>query len=224
MLEDQVTKDLFCRTLLEPETRKPSDFFATHVKILVIADIYLDHKIVSALKTCRGVQTLVIWARCSNRELQELFGASEALLTTKRLSLFSESFLESRYRFHYPIFQNVTHLDLVCDDEDAWKRDRLSQLSHLTHLSLDVRFKVTSAARLVGDVLHACLPSLCILVLWLDLEYFDDGHQCFGDIKAISAGDIDIRAAVACMRSGYVKAEKYASICCDCDVLPWYRC
>jgi hypothetical protein len=28
-------------------------------------------------------------------------------------------------------------LDLVCDDDHVWTGEQLSQLSHLTHLSLD---------------------------------------------------------------------------------------
>jgi hypothetical protein len=77
-------------------------------------------------------------------------------------------------------------------------------------------YGVTSAAQLVEDVLRACLPSLCLLVIWLELDYFSDDHRCFGDIKAISAGDIDPRAVLACME---LRAPKRAAICCDCDDL-----
>lgn len=218
LLEKQETKARFCRTLLSPETKKPADFFAKHIKRLLIASIFLDNEIVSILKICRGVETLVIWARCHNLEVQELLSASEPLLTPTRLSVFSESFTDSQYRFHYPIFHNVTHLDLVCDDEDSWNgSSSLAQLTKLTHLSLDVRYFVQSAAKLARDVLDLCQPSVCILILWLQLEHFHEDHRCFGEVKAIFAGEIDIRVVLACMGGGFYRTEKYASIHRGCD-------
>jgi hypothetical protein len=175
---------------------------------------------VAALKICRGVRTLVIWSRSRHHELQTLFSATEpqlGLLTPIHLSIFSESFLHEQYRFHYSIFRNVTHLDIVCDSEDAWKGDPLSQLSRLTHLSLDVVYEVKDVAQLFREALCACLPSLCVLVVWLDSPYFQETHPCFGDVRAVYAGEIDTRAIPACLR-GRQEGE-YVAISCDCDHL-----
>ena len=201
-LRDERAADLFCRTSLDPEGSKAPEFFATHVKIFALTSISVNDKIAAALKLCRGIQTLLVWSHISNRNLQDIVNSSEPWLTPSRLAVFGEMFPEGRYQLHYPTFHQVTHLDIVCFQEADWKEGAsLSQLKHLTHFSLDNRYRPKNLVKIVREVLGLCASKLSILIIWLDEGYFSESHHCFGDVKAISRGEVDVRAVNGCMDS-----------------------
>lgn len=226
-LQNERVADLFCRTLLDPEASKAPEFFATHIKIFALAGISVNDKIAAALRKCRGIQTLLVWSHISNRNLQDIVNSSEPVLTPSRLAVFGEIFPEGRYQFHYPTFHKVTHLDIVCFQEADWKEGAsLSQLKCLTHFSLDIRYRPSGFVEMVREVLHMCSSELRILIIWSDEGCFSESDHCFGDVKAISEGEVDVRAVNGCMdsrppnmlgiyRDGYHLFEDWADTSAD---------
>ncbi|RXW11305.1 hypothetical protein EST38_g14550 [Candolleomyces aberdarensis] len=202
MLRRVAVADLFCRTLLDAETHKPPEFFATHVKVFILAYINVNEKIAAALKKCRGVRTLLIWDLGS--EMQEIFGSTESLLSLNPtgISICGQMIAEGQDGiFHHPIFRNVTHLDLACFDEDDLRRwgKNLSQLKCLTHFSLDLRYRSSSPAQMAREALCLCASELRIFIIWCYGDHFFESHISFGDVKAIWEGEVDMRAVTGCM-------------------------
>ncbi|KAJ2935896.1 hypothetical protein H1R20_g1198, partial [Candolleomyces eurysporus] len=199
MLQHAAVAKLFCRTLLDPETSKPPEFFATHIKIFVVAEFSVREEIVAALKKCLGVQTLVIWD--SSSSIQEVFSSTDTLPNPTGVSIWIPEVQDDA--FHSPIFRNVTHLDLACFQDDDLKQVKdLSQLNCLTHFSLGLYYHSSSPAGMAREALRLCASKLRILIIWCFEDHMSESHICFGDIKAIWEGEVDMRAITGCMYGG----------------------
>jgi hypothetical protein len=127
-----------CQKFLEliQSNSKPPNFFATHVRQLLIGPIWGSSADVDIISACTNLSTLAIWKDTSLRTI---------ILNPefKRLKRFSCT-IESLQRFkpsrdQYTFFSSLTHLDIACDDLNWGQTDLLDTLNlqSLTHLSLD---------------------------------------------------------------------------------------
>ena len=55
--------------------------------------------------------------------------------------------------------------------------------------------------QMVREVLCLCASELRILIIWNDAGYFYEPHSHSSDVKAISEGEVDMRAVNGCMDS-----------------------
>jgi hypothetical protein len=202
-LSNAKTAKLFYRTVRDPVCTKPPDFFALHVKVFIITCTQVTEDTVAALQACRNLNTLAIWTSTQNIAMRALLSSS--LLSPRHLSIVAEMFYRHERHLAHPIFRNLTHLDIVWDDEKQWDLDALPQLESLTHLSLDIRFS-PRPAQLIKRIASLSPASLRVLVLWIvSFHEFCDGHVHLADIKAICEGEVDPRAVIA--YSGKIRAD-----------------
>ena len=138
-------------TVTDSKSRKPQDFFALHVKSLVLGLIFYGigaagdesvKNLLILLKACAKIDKLAFpgygFGHGATESLTQTF---EKFLAGDNLSprhLFIEGriFPRDHRHFHSSIFQNVTHLELPClSPRHTWDWDGLGQLARLTHLS-----------------------------------------------------------------------------------------
>lgn len=182
-------------------TSKPNSFFATHVKIMVITvTAKLPSRfLIEILSACVGVESLACWY--GEREN----GASDHLavlnrLSPRKLSVIAEHF-GSIPDFSFPVFRNLTHLDLVWSHDHADFKN-FGDMVHLTHLSFDLKsldIDLLSFARSV--VLH--IPgSLRVCILYHpDVPFFArrPDYELSAGLAEIDLGDIDPRLLLGTM-------------------------
>lgn len=190
---------MFYRTFRDPSSTKGLGFFELHVKVFILAALSMTNDVAAILKACKGIETLAIWSFKSAEPTKKVIASP--VLSPLRLSVIAELFFIGQRHFAHPIFQNVTHLEVVCYDDDDWEWETLSQLRHLTHLCFDARyFNATprSYSQLVKDTIAFCPPTLRVFILWYDsaLHSLSGGDQS-EDIDSIYKGAVDLRAVVA---------------------------
>jgi hypothetical protein len=120
-------------------TKQP-DFFAQHVKVLVL-DTYDTSLVYRFLLTCTNLKVLAYWRQGGWLTSQD--GAWKLInsMATK-LSRFSFCCRGRLHQldFSLPIIRNLSHLEIKIVNEgtpqEDWKWDTLRQLTRLTHLSL----------------------------------------------------------------------------------------
>jgi hypothetical protein len=155
----------------------------------------------SFIQSCRGLKMLALWYYLPGEETQ-IFFASLRQVAPSHLSV-NRHMLPMRQRhFLHPIFQDVTHLEVIWEPKDDWSWDSLSQLKRLTHLSLDLHLDSPDFVKIVRDVIGDCPPCLRVLVIWSDTDsyfYNEENHLPLDSlgVRAIARGDIDPRAVVA---------------------------
>lgn len=168
---------LFCRTVQavqEQSTKKTIQFFASNVKILIVASATTGPigAIIIMLKSLQNLQTLVIWDW--HATLHEAIAASHPALT--RLSLTRTRPLPAQRHFTHPMFQNVTHLEIVWrypECWEGWKWESLQQLEHLTHFALNLisnfldKISPNGLVDLVKGVISNCPGTVRVLILWV---------------------------------------------------------
>ncbi|EGO22469.1 hypothetical protein SERLADRAFT_409958 [Serpula lacrymans var. lacrymans S7.9] len=149
-------------------SRKPADFFARHVKILILS--YLKQsQITRILSVCTGVVSLGCWTGC-NAQLGRFIARSP--LRPRRLSTCLENTMAMNEDpdFGSPFYRNVTHLEL----DDSWSRwmtwaPAFALLPRLTHLALSFTFPVQIGNMLLDalrQILGGCKTlELCVLFL-----------------------------------------------------------
>lgn len=194
----------FYRTMTDPNTNKTAEFLSQHVKYLCATEGCLEAEVIEIIKTCKGVQVLSIWALpyFENDAMRQLFASSH--LCPSRMYIlaipthYSSYPTRCRVNFSLAIFQNLTHLHIVCSSEEAlqfW--DNLSSMSNLTHLSVDhVLFGRQIYAQVARDILSLCPTSLCIFVIWIPPPR-SIPRGGLDEVRSINQGDVDPRAIVA---------------------------
>ncbi|KAJ2921707.1 hypothetical protein H1R20_g15386, partial [Candolleomyces eurysporus] len=199
------------------KSAKSSDFFASHVKALIITSDYLQDatNILSILKACHNVELLTLWTnpregdsvRPHGRDLRDLrdFMASSGL-SPRWISVTSRIFsiYDHEVDFSYPIFQNATHLELVWEEGDSgpdqvcW--DTLRHLPCLTHFSVYWSFySIEECSRWAREAVGLCPLSLRVFVLWVPSACYDfnETSEEYGALMAIQDGTVDSRAVLA---------------------------
>ncbi|RXW13074.1 hypothetical protein EST38_g12780 [Candolleomyces aberdarensis] len=190
------------RTLTDPNTSKPAEYFAKHIKFLAILTFAMRPEVINILRACTGVRVLVSWGPTFETDaMRELFSSS--YLSPSRLSIVAEADLlpQGRRRhidFSLPIFQGLTHLELLCASENEWKYwDGLSSLSNLTHLSVEPASSDTQHTERTRRILALCPTSLRIFVNWVPSWAFPIGGENEAHAIMINNGDVDPRAIMA---------------------------
>ncbi|KAJ2932151.1 hypothetical protein H1R20_g4940, partial [Candolleomyces eurysporus] len=207
------------RTLTDPNTSKPAEYFAQHVKFLAVLTFAMESKVINILRACTGVRVLASWGPSFGSDAMREFLSSS--LSPSRLSIVAEANLlpQARRRtdFSLPIFQSLTHLELLCVSEDEWKHwDCLSSLSNLTHLSLDYATVDLQNNEGTRRALALCPTSLRIFVIGISPWAFSNGNE--SEAQAINNGDVDPRAIMACWEKpgGNVRMSRYEyALCCS---------
>ncbi|RXW17599.1 hypothetical protein EST38_g8249 [Candolleomyces aberdarensis] len=111
---------------------KSLGFFASHVKAIAFANYReeIAQSILSILKASHNVKRLALWcmpyerdSEQADRELRELrkFLASPEL-SPRWISIGSDTFSIDEDYFSYPIFQNATHVELLCEGGHTLER------------------------------------------------------------------------------------------------------
>lgn len=167
------------------------------------------------LKACRNVHTLLLRGGILNMHPQKpdklLKFMTSVKLSPRRLAATDYTFPSSQLQFKFPIFQNVTHLDIPVHvgpvDRVDWSTLRV--LKHLTHLSVYPTQLFGNCAEWARRIISLCPESLKVFVLtilasdgWLLEESVE-----FEGLKAIHEGQVDMRAVLACLPS-YLDSER----------------
>jgi hypothetical protein len=163
-----ITQRLY-RTLTEPDTTKLAEFFARHVKVVAIFTSPIVGLEIEILRACIGVRVQISWEEyLQSSELVRLFSASH--LSPTRLSLNVQNDTDEspppspnedntrRLDLSLAIFQNLTHLELICSENDVYEDwGALSSLSNLTHFAVDhMFFRTMESARVARKILALC--------------------------------------------------------------------
>jgi hypothetical protein len=197
VLSSTAQAQLFYRTFRGPSSSKTLAFFEQHVRVFILSALSRTRDVAAVLEVCKGIKTLAIWSHKSSEETKKAIASP--FLSPTRLSIIAELFFSGQHHFSHPIFQNVTHLEVVCYDNDDWEWDTLSRLQHLTHLSFDSRYFLVpppSFSQLVKNTISSCPVTLRVFVLWIDSAL--PGDYEWEDINSIYEGRADSRAVVAC--------------------------
>ena len=207
----------FHRTIHHSRLGKTPHFFSSHVKslVIVLGSIYTSgsshlEKILEILEACPNVETLAFsghlitdrdsWVASQN--LLDFIAAPE--LAPRRLYIGSKLFHDHQRHFSHPIFQNATHLELICQRDfgdslkEQWDWSTLRYLTNLTHLSVyfEPTWERASYAECVERTISACPQSLRVFVAWLMVG----GPVSLRDgLRAIQEGYLDERVVL-----GYV--------------------
>ncbi|KAJ2924610.1 hypothetical protein H1R20_g12481, partial [Candolleomyces eurysporus] len=218
IIESAKQMENLCRiveNIINGDSTKPPGFFASHVKAIAFANDReeLAPSILSILKACHNVERLVLWcmplesdseqpsqADRDLRELREFLASPE--LSPRWISTGNDTFTIGEDYFSYPIFQNATHVDLICEcglDTGRW--NTLRHLPFLTHLSVFCDISMKECDRWVRETVGLGPISLRVLIVWLPNYYFDKMNREFEGLKAIHDGNVDSRAVVACMEN-----------------------
>ncbi|TEB38218.1 hypothetical protein FA13DRAFT_1725871 [Coprinellus micaceus] len=167
----------FHRTIMASDSTKPPDFFARHVKSLMF-EMQEDSLVADILERCTSVQSLAVWYNTNPIATYARKALTTYPLSPTHLSL-SQIHFKDKDAFLYPIFENVTHLDLSCpDSENDWNWGTLGVLEHLTHLSIDVYARPDDPIRMAENILSS-------------------SRQTLRAFKSLAGGDIDPRVVVA---------------------------
>ncbi|RXW17601.1 hypothetical protein EST38_g8252 [Candolleomyces aberdarensis] len=200
---------------------KSPDFFANHVKVVAIITLNSDAaNILSVLKACRNVEILVLWSNPNKldmgaaspsgilgkelRDLRDFMTSPE--LSPRRISMFHHILSTDEAHFSHPIFQNVTHLELVrVDSKAGW--DTLQSLPCLTHVSAHCLSGMEGYGRWTREAMDLFPASLRVFIVWFYPDFcFENTHAEFEGVKAIQDGDIDSRVVVAYMGSSLLSS------------------
>ncbi|KAJ2914202.1 hypothetical protein MD484_g6220, partial [Candolleomyces efflorescens] len=188
------------------------EFFALHVKVLAITGSYSPDEVLVVLKACRNVKTMAYWGSLRGAKDDEIQSFLTSGFSPRRTYVTSNLFSQDCVHFSYPVFRNATHVELVWQEvgeasypADDVKWDTLQDLKHLTHLSIFVpSARMKDCARSVAEIISNCPQSLQVFVLWVcHTHYFRNGFVDFEGIRAISEGEVDVRAVVAYMGSSF---------------------
>ncbi|RXW17603.1 hypothetical protein EST38_g8250 [Candolleomyces aberdarensis] len=208
----------------DSSSTKSPDFFASHVRAIVITKECQEYakNILSILKACHNLDILALWSTPTGRdsgdsqELLDFLASSE--LSPRWLSIASSIFAADKVHFSYPIFQNVTHVELSWEerngepDEVQW--DTLRCLPCLTHCSVFPSY-FQGWGQWVRETVDLCPRSLRVFILWIYPEYYlYHTSEEFEGLKAIQDGHIDSRAVLAYMGD---------SLPTSCDLYPILR-
>jgi len=195
---------LFHKTLTSTDSYKPQGFFTRSVKRLVLGKACEDTELARPILTaCTGTQTLVLWME-ENPETSEGTALGNIILSgthrPTRLSLHSSLLLFQDRHFEHGLFQQVTHLDLSWGSVDEWPWEGLCRLQRLTHLSLQIRFRLASDRTVA--VMKECMSMLprsleCLVLLFAYTGYFYD-RWC----SRLTEGELGARTAI-----GYIGAN-----------------
>ncbi|KAJ2932326.1 hypothetical protein H1R20_g4733, partial [Candolleomyces eurysporus] len=213
----------------DPNSTKSADFFASHVKAILITES-CHTNLLSILKACHNVEILALWGTSSeydsegpaqsNKDLRDFhdFLASPEL-SPRWISIGSDILPINKVRFSYPIFQNVTHAELVWGsrngDSDEVQWDTLRYLPFLTHFSVFSSLHIRGCGRWVQETVDLCPRSLRVFILWIyPASFLSHTSEEFEGVKGIQDGDIDSRAVVAYMGN---------SLPTPCDLHPILR-
>ncbi|KAJ2924612.1 hypothetical protein H1R20_g12483, partial [Candolleomyces eurysporus] len=206
---------------IDSSSTKSTDFFATYVKVVAIVTLRSDAaNALSVLKACPNVEILVLW---SNPNKLEAGGASpygtlakdlrdlrdfitSPKLSPRRISMFHHILTTSEVHFSHPIFQNVTHLELVrVDSKAGW--ETLRSLPCLTHVSAHCLSSLEGCGQWTREAMDLFPPTLRVFIVWFYPDLcFENTHAEFEGVKAIQDGDIDSRAVVAYMGSSLLSS------------------
>ncbi|RXW15466.1 hypothetical protein EST38_g10387 [Candolleomyces aberdarensis] len=204
--------------MTDPKTSKTPEFLVQHVKFVSVATRDPEAKLIEILKACRGVRVLANWVfYLDSRAMRELFSSSD--LSPTRLCVSAEATEDVFFQvsqgpepclmdLSLPIFQNLTHLELICASEDGWKYwDGLSLLSNLTHLSVDHGYFHSQAyIEVARKILFQCPASLRVFVFWVPSRSLIRGG--WKEVYAINKGNVDPRAVVA-STGGFIKDDPF---------------
>ncbi|KAF6749866.1 hypothetical protein DFP72DRAFT_911926 [Ephemerocybe angulata] len=179
------THGLFVRTIEDPASTKPPNFFEIHVKTIFIDEIH-PQKVAPILKKCSCIISLCLWGVTS---LSKPY-LSVTTVAPKRLSLAASTLDSNARHFSLPLFRQVTHLDIYCgigsgSEDMDWST--LNGLKHITHFSVSLDPDEPS----YGDIIRSIPVSVRIMILYLvDFDVEDQG------IQAIADGQIDDRVVI----------------------------
>lgn len=205
LLDPYFFGDLLHRTVTDPQTSKPADFFAQHVKVLVISTRYRQPEVVQILRACSGARMVANWMGLGESDaMRELFSSSHFSPSRYSVSAVATELsswpLEPgahRMDFSLPIFQNLTHLEILCATGEGCRYwNSLSSLSNLTHLSVyHFYFFSPNFVEVTKKILRQCPKSLRILVNWMPSLAYGRGN--WDKVHAINEGVVDPRAIIA---------------------------
>ncbi|KAJ2911892.1 hypothetical protein MD484_g8526, partial [Candolleomyces efflorescens] len=191
LLDPYFFGDLLYRTLTDPNSSKPADFFARHVKLLAISTGYRLPQVTEILRACSGVNVLVNWMGYGSTTIEQLFNSSH--FSPSRYSVFLGTY---RINFTLHIYQNLTHLEILSATGDGYIYwESLSSLSNLTHLSVyHFYFLSPNFVEVTHRIIRQCPRSLRVLVNWMPSIAYGEGH--WDRVHAINIGAVDPRAIV----------------------------
>lgn len=178
------------------DSTKPPDFFARHVKSLMF-EMQEDSLVADILERCTSVQSLAVWYNTNPIATYARKALMTHFLSPTHLSL-SQIHFKDKDAFLYPIFENVTHLDLSCPDgENDWNWSTLGVLEHLTHLSIDIYTRPDDPVRMAENILSSSRPTLRVLILCICFSPGGPSDLRMEAFKSLAGGDIDPRVVVA---------------------------
>ncbi|KAJ2916356.1 hypothetical protein MD484_g4058, partial [Candolleomyces efflorescens] len=152
--------------------------------------------------SCALVSRKVNLCWVASQNLLDFIAAPE--LAPRRLYIGSKLFHDHQRHFSHAIFQNATHLELICQRDfgdslkEQWDWSTLRYLTNLTHLSVyfEPTWERASYAECVERTISACPQSLRVFVAWLMVG----GPVSLRDgLRAIQEGYLDERVVL-----GYV--------------------
>lgn len=182
----------------DPKSTKSPDFYATHVKTVVIAFHNPGKNLLTVLKACIGVGMLAIWPTFSDSEM--FWVSNLGFLAPVRLAISGDALPSDNYTFTAPLFQRLTHLDIVWSFGEKWRWKELLGLRYLTHFSLDIRFYPANCLQSLGEITPCFPPSLVVFVVWLPSSTDGDENGITKEnADAVSEGCVDMRLILASM-------------------------
>lgn len=110
-----VTSQVNCNALRAVNSRNPTSFYKSHIKYLVVDEVLENSLIEDILSECHGnLLGLAWWPVTHNRKKWASLLLSSHFPSMRRLSV-NYNIFPSDFEniFHAPIFQNLTHLDIV---------------------------------------------------------------------------------------------------------------
>lgn len=196
---------LFHRTVQEIETSssstKPKGFLASRVKSLFVKWEVEATLVAPILEGCTGVTVLALYIPDTHANPQLWVVTTSDKLTPTSLAIPGSALPEANRDFLQPIFRNLTHLELLWEDEEEldveW--ETLRSLEHLTHLSVDMQFdsEDDTVLDIVEDLLGICPESVRVFIFWVVFSaYFEPDSKHFEGIMALHRGEIDKRVVV----------------------------
>ena len=196
---------LFHRTVQEIETSssstKPKGFLVSRVKSLFIKWEVPAALVAPILEACTSVTTLALYIPDTHANPHLWIVTTSDKLAPTSLAIPGSALPEANRDFLQPIFRNLTHLELLWEDEEEldmeWKT--LRSLKHLTHLSVDMQFdsQGDTVLDIVEDLLGFCPKSVRVFIFWVVFStYLEPRSEHFEGIMALHRGEVDPRVVV----------------------------
>ncbi|KAH8833196.1 hypothetical protein DL96DRAFT_713189 [Flagelloscypha sp. PMI_526] len=94
-----------------------------------------------------------------------------------------------------PLFQNLTHLEIIRPQIIPWERTALHRLPHLTHLYVDIKLTSDSLRSIVDGLIPSLPTSIQIVIL--DYHYNKPSDSELDVYDGLRIGQVDSRVLLS---------------------------